>query len=240
MWQTHQGGKSMSEGHDEEQDLEYQYVLHIHHHHYHCASMMRMPEVVEGAQVSPAQFPLPPACPEGKLHVVSPGETLYGLSRQYDVPLNSIIAANPQIPNPEVISPGQTVCIPIPAGGFPPGTPYPPTACAGRFYTVQARETLYSIAQRFGVTVAAILAANPQIANPNVLQIGQEICVPGVTPICEGGKLYTVVAGGTLSAIARRFGVTVGAILDANPQIVNPDVIIPGQQLCIPSPTPIA
>lgn len=229
----------MNDHHDEAHDLECEFVVHIHHHHHHCMHMMMGQETLSGMQVTPSQFPLPPACPEGILHVVAPGDTLLALALRNNVPLASIIAANPQIPNPDVIFPGQTVCIPIPAGGFPPGTPPPPTSCAGRFYDVEAGETLFSIARKFGVTVTSILSANPQITNPNIIGVGQVICIPGVTPVCEGGTLYTVVAGDTLSSIARRQGVTVTAILNANPQITNPDVIVPGQQLCIPTAGPV-
>lgn len=45
-------------------------------------------------------------------------------------------------------------------------------------YTVQQGDTLLSIAQEYGTTVEAIVEANPEIENPDVLQIDQEIRVP--------------------------------------------------------------
>lgn len=60
--------------------------------------------------------------------------------------------------------------------------PRPPQRCDGRFYTVMASNTLFSIAQRFGVTVQQIIAANPQIENPNIIFVGQVICIPTGTP----------------------------------------------------------
>ncbi|MBX3001405.1 MAG: LysM peptidoglycan-binding domain-containing protein [Caldilineaceae bacterium] len=45
-------------------------------------------------------------------------------------------------------------------------------------HTVQAGETLSQIATRYGVTVDAIVAAN-QLANPNLLHIGQRLEIPG-------------------------------------------------------------
>jgi hypothetical protein len=60
--------------------------------------------------------------------------------------------------------------------------PRPPKECSGQFYTVRARDTVFSIANRFGVTVADILAANPQIVNPNIIFVGQIICIPSKTP----------------------------------------------------------
>ena len=45
---------------------------------------------------------------------------------------------------------------------------------------------------------------------------------------------YTVQSGDWLSKIANKFGVTLGALINANPQITNPDLIYPGQQVKIP------
>lgn len=45
-------------------------------------------------------------------------------------------------------------------------------------YTVQAGEWLRAIALRYGTTVDAILAINPQITNPDQLTPGQEILIP--------------------------------------------------------------
>lgn len=45
-------------------------------------------------------------------------------------------------------------------------------------YTVAQGDTLLSIAQQYGTTVEAIVEANPDIENPDVLQIGQEIRIP--------------------------------------------------------------
>jgi putative chitinase len=44
----------------------------------------------------------------------------------------------------------------------------------------------------------------------------------------------TVRSGDTLSGIAQRHGVSLGELLRANPQIKNPDLIYPGQQLNLP------
>jgi LysM repeat protein len=50
-------------------------------------------------------------------------------------------------------------------------------------------------------------------------------------------RVYRVKRGDSLSSIARKFDVTVQEILDANPQIENPDRIQPGDELTIPSPS---
>lgn len=69
--------------------------------------------------------------------------------------------------------------------------PRPPKKCTGHFYTIRASDTLLSIARKFGVTVDQILAANPQIVNPNIIFVGQIICIPAgapmptPTPVCD-------------------------------------------------------
>jgi len=51
-----------------------------------------------------------------------------------------------------------------------------------------------------------------------------------------GETVYTVKAGDTLNAIAKRFKVTLEAILKANPDITNPNKISVGQKIIIPAP----
>ncbi|MCC6167959.1 MAG: LysM peptidoglycan-binding domain-containing protein [Caldilineaceae bacterium] len=49
-------------------------------------------------------------------------------------------------------------------------------------YVVQRGDTLSAIARRNQTTVAAILALNPQIRNPNRLYVGQRIWIPAAAP----------------------------------------------------------
>lgn len=58
---------------------------------------------------------------------------------------------------------------------------------------------------------------------------------PAAAPIDPGsGTTYTVKKGDTLSAIAKRYGTTVDALLKANPNITNPNLIKAGQVINIP------
>jgi LysM repeat protein len=104
-------------------------------------------------------------------------------------------------------------------------------------YVIRPGDTFYTIAQRLRTTVAAITALNPGV-NPNQLQVGQSICVPAAGPgpspgSCPGGTLYTIQAGDTFYALASRFGVTLQALIAANPG-VDPNRLVIGQQICIP------
>jgi len=49
--------------------------------------------------------------------------------------------------------------------------------------------------------------------------------------------LYKIKAGDSLAKIANKFGVTVQQILDANPNITNPNNIFVGQIIVIPPST---
>lgn len=102
--------------------------------------------------------------------------------------------------------------------------------------SVEYRLTVKNISNSvaYNVTVAAIIAANPGI-DPNNLRVGQIICIPGTSPgrCPSGSSEYTIRAGDTYFSLARRFNVSVQAIMDANPG-VNPDALQIGQIICIP------
>lgn len=93
---------------------------------------------------------------------------MFKIAQQYGVPLNVLIFANPQIKNPDLIFPGQILCIP---------SSYP-ASCNGQLYKVKQGDTLYMIAKRYGVPLNALIAANPQIPNPDLIYPGQIICIP--------------------------------------------------------------
>lgn len=50
---------------------------------------------------------------------------------------------------------------------------------AEQVYIVRNGDTLSEIAARFGTSVQAIMQANPQIQNPNLIYAGQRLVIPG-------------------------------------------------------------
>ena len=62
-----------------------------------------------------------------------------------------------------------------PAAGT--GTTTPPAVSAGRYHTIAAGETLWAIAQTYGLTLGGLMTLNPQIKNPNIIRPGQQVRV---------------------------------------------------------------
>ncbi|NLJ81374.1 MAG: SafA/ExsA family spore coat assembly protein [Firmicutes bacterium] len=177
-------------------------------------------------------MPPPSGCPAGTFpYTVRQGDSMWLIAQRFGVSLSALIAANPQIPDPSRIFPGQIVCVPA---AMPP-----PSGCpAGTFpYTVQRGDSMWLIAQRFGVSLSALIAANPQISDPSKIHPGQIVCVPTTPSItCPPGTFrYTVQPGDSMWKIAQRFGVSLNALIAANPHISNPSQIKPGQIVCVPN-----
>lgn len=92
------------------------------------------------------------------------------------------------------------------------------------YYVVNKNDWLSKIASKFSTTVSALAKAN-NISNPNVINIGQKIGIPGAF-------VYSVKKGDTLGAIAKKYGTTVSKLVKAN-GIVNANIIRVAQQLVI-------
>jgi LysM repeat protein len=105
---------------------------------------------------------------------IQPGDTLSALAQKTGTTVTRILENNKGI-FPENLEVGSTICIPPISGA-----PAPPTGRCGageRRYVVQAGDTYYVLAQRFGTTPAAIMASNPGV-DPSKLVVGMIICIP--------------------------------------------------------------
>ena len=97
---------------------------------------------------------------------------------------------------------------------------------ATRTYVVQWGDTMRNIAYRMGVDQNSLIAANPQIWNPNWIFAGQVINLPNAP------QYYTVQYGDTLAIIAARFGTSLYSLESLN-QLWNPNLIYVGQVIRI-------
>ena len=124
---------------------------------------------------------------------VKKGDTLFGIAKQFKVSVDTIVAAN-GIANANLIYEGQALEIPdgesspapTPAPA-PPPTEAPSTESSSGAYTVQAGDTLFQIALRFGTTVSAITQAN-NIANSSLIYVGQVLTIPGSSGSTTSGN----------------------------------------------------
>lgn len=181
---------------------------------------------------------LPTPTPAPFLYTVKEGDTLFSIALQFDVSSNEIVAANTLV-DPNNVFVGQELLIP----GYQPGgsssasagsgTPANPDAPA--VHVVQAGEVLSVIAEKYGITLEELVAAN-RIANPNLVSPGTELVIPGLSAAeleAANQIIHIVQTGESLGSIAAQYGVTADAIIEAN-RITNPNLIGVGDRLIIP------
>lgn len=115
------------------------------------------------------------------------------------------------------------------------GVPYTaPDGSNDNTYVVQRGDSLYSIANKYGVTVDELKFANNLTSN--LLTIGQRLTIPklpadNTTP--GDYIVYTVQSGDTLYKIANQYGTSVNDIIEFNQ--LPTTVLVIGQQLLIPN-----
>jgi LysM repeat protein len=180
------------------------------------------PEIGSGDLIYPGQaLLLPGALVYGNngfnTYIIARGETLKALATRFNTTIEYLVNLNPDITNANVIYEGQRLIVPT-----ADGNPTPPPV-SSHIYTVQRGDTLKKIAIGTNTTVDAILRINPQIANPNLIYVGQIINMPASV------NTYIVQKGDTLKKVASKFSTTLDNLLIYNPNIANADKIYIGQ-----------
>lgn len=115
----------------------------------------------------------------------------------------------------------------------------PSNSGCSAWHTVRYGETLSEIAKLYGVSQQAIMSTNG-ISNPSRILAGSSLCIPWASggwdssPGCS--NWHRVQRGETLSEIAKWYGVSMWAVMEAN-NLLNANQIWVGQNLCIPGGT---
>ncbi len=107
-----------------------------------------------------------------KIHIVKKGDTLFELSKKYNVSLQKLIEANPQIANPDQLHLGDKVKIPASAVKVDGDG-------ANIFkHIVKQGDSLWKLAKAWGLSLQSLVQANPQLSDPNVLKVGEVVNIP--------------------------------------------------------------
>ena len=245
-----------------------------------------MPTDTPVPTATPTPTATPSPTPETVTHIVQEGDTVSALALEYETTIAAIKLAN-ALDERNTIVVGMRLVVPISsfeafaveaatatATPSPTPTPPPPTATPTATntpsptptprptatpvtYQVRRGDTLYSIALRFGSTVAELAAFNG-IVNAHDLDVGQILVIstptaiptatpwPTITPtptaVITGTPpatsadttTYVVKEGETLSAIAIYFGATTQELVTLN-NLTDASSIYPGQVLQVPA-----
>ncbi|MEX0924184.1 MAG: LysM peptidoglycan-binding domain-containing M23 family metallopeptidase [Rhodovibrionaceae bacterium] len=101
---------------------------------------------------------------EGGGYMVRRGDTVFGIARQFEVPLRSVIDANGLQP-PYTLRIGQNLKIP-----------------SQRVHTVEAGNTVYGISRTYGVDLSELVRLNG-IAEPYAITVGQRLVLPTASDV---------------------------------------------------------
>ena len=190
--------------------------------------------VVPGAQAQSA----------GQTHTIEQGETLFSISRMYDVTVGDLRRWNRL--KSDALSPGQELLV------------GPPRNDDSVVHTVESGQTLFAISRLYGVTIAEIQSWN-NLEGTQLIE-GQELTIfqvpkseaSEITPAssgtteseetpresiirdregARGTTYYTVKSGDTLTRIARLHDMTIDQLRELNN--LQSDMLSIGQQLTV-------
>ncbi|OXB04929.1 LysM peptidoglycan-binding domain-containing protein [Flavobacterium pectinovorum] len=166
-------------------------------------------------------------------HIVGAKETLFGLSKQYGISVEALQNANPILANGLQI--GQELVIPQNASNI---SKTEITSSSKATHLVVAKESLFSIARQYNVSVQDLETLNKDLLQ-NGLQIGQTIAIPNKRKTLDGRVrvinqetvFHVVEPKETKFSIAKKYGISIDQLESQNPEIVNGLVV--GNKLAI-------
>ncbi len=157
----------------------------------------------------------------GTSYVVKSGDTLWSIAKKFGVTVDELKEKNNLASN--ALSINQVLLIP---------TEDEVSVPEGDYYTVKKGDTLYGIANKYGLTVDELKALNN--LSSNLLSVGQKLLVKSNVSNNEPSvETYTVKKGDNLYQIALQYDTTVDALKTLNGLTSN--LLSIGQVLKIPS-----
>lgn len=156
------------------------------------------------------------------VHIVKKGETLYGLSKTYGVTQEDIIANNPQVR--VGLKLGQEIVIPQPSVKESANEQLNMEGNV-LYHTIKQGETLYRLSNNYNISIENILKLNPGVS-PENFKTGTVIKIVANAPKTEKRETtvtvmesYIAETGDNMKKIAKRTGVDIEDLEDANPNV---------------------
>ena len=177
---------------------------------------------------------------------VSSGESIYDIAAKIGITKDDIIKNNPDAA--DGVENGMRLFFPV---NRQDAVVAAVTASSGQRHTVEQGETLYGLAKRYGTTVDAIIAANPdaekgiktgqvltipdKVATVNANQQVQEAFsrnTPMQVSVPQGSDpvFHTLTDGEDICSIAKQYNASIEGIINANPGL-KPDEYITGAKV---------
>jgi murein DD-endopeptidase MepM/ murein hydrolase activator NlpD len=164
--------------------------------------------------------------------VVQPGDALGSIAQRYGIGVEALSEANGLAD--VLIRPGDVLHVPLQEarGGLAEPAPAPPPGF--RRHTLAAGETLSSVTSRYGISITALVGANPDLSSLDRLPVGVELLIPP-----GEGLLVGLEYGMDLMDLLAAHGADPIAVARAN-QIRSPFDLQPGMLLFLPGVEPTA
>jgi LysM repeat protein len=156
-------------------------------------------------------------------HKVEKGETIYQIAQKYKVTPFDIYQLNPDAQSG--LKPNSVLLIPNKSGKQISSVPTK-TNVQSQSHEVIAKETLYGIEKKYGVSDEDLKRANPFLENEG-LQIGQTLTIPSKntpkkTVVNQDKFIYhDVLAKETKYSIAKKYGISIQELEKRNPEVVD-------------------
>ncbi len=165
------------------------------------------------------------------VHKVKRGETLWSIARQHNVSVGEIMDFN-HLEN-STLRDGQSIKIP------PPPTDAPASGSRPATHLVIKGESFRVIARKYGISSKDLEKANPRV-DPDLPKAGTKLTLPAekkevveTKSTTSSAKTHFVTEKDTYYLVAKKYGVTVAALTQANPG-VNSEKLRPGMKLNLP------